>query len=66
MRIRAALVLAAAVAAVALPAQSASAVCFPVYQYVTGACSPCTHVDAVSRTLHDKLGTPELQTNCIA
>lgn len=67
MRIRAALVLAAAAAAVALPAQTASAVCIPAYELVTGKCSPCNSVNDVSRTLHDKYGIPPVvQTNCLA
>ncbi|HWL36714.1 MAG TPA: hypothetical protein VNQ77_11020 [Frankiaceae bacterium] len=55
-----------ATAAVALPVQSASAVCITPYYAVTGHCSPCTTVDNVTRYLHDKLGTPETVTNCVA
>lgn len=66
MRIRAALVAAAAAAAAFVPAQSASAVCLPLYTLVTGECSPCTHVNAIARDLHDKLGTPAGMTNCLA
>ena len=65
MRTRAALVAAAASAAAFLPAQSASAVCFEAYTAVTGHCNPCTHVDHVSRYLHDKFGTPENVTACL-
>jgi hypothetical protein len=66
MRIRAALALAVTTAAVVLPLQSASAVCIPAYQLVTGQCSPCTTVDNVTRALHDRLGTPPTVTNCVA
>lgn len=58
--------LAVATATVVLPMQSASAVCIAPYQAVTGHCSPCTTVDGVARYLHDKLGTPEAITNCVA
>lgn len=66
MRIRVVLALAATTAAVVLPAQSASAVCIAPYTWVTGDCSPCTTVDGVTRYLHDKLGTPEAVTYCVA
>lgn len=55
-----------ATATVALPMQSASAVCITPYTWVTGHCSPCTTVDGVARYLHDKLGTPVAVTNCVA
>lgn len=63
MRLKLALVL--GLAAAALPVNAASAVCVPAWELVVGQCSPCTTAGAVFNRIEEK--TPvELSMDCLA